>query len=106
VIRDGYWPVSGELSATCGAAMLPLAGVSQYRKTRKGVPRPQESAPPRSSIVALASPGRHLVSPLTRYGFAALIILYGIYQLSNDRLITGLIGVLVGALILYVGRRR
>lgn len=43
------------------------------------------------------------MSPLTRYGFAALIGLYGIYQLTNDHPVAGLIGFGLAVLLIWLG---
>lgn len=43
------------------------------------------------------------MSPLTRFGFAALIGLYGIYQISNDHAVAGLIGIGLAALLVWLG---
>jgi hypothetical protein len=41
------------------------------------------------------------MSPFVRYALAALIGLYGFYQISNDRLVPGIIGVALGALLVW-----
>jgi hypothetical protein len=46
------------------------------------------------------------MSPTTRYAFIVLTVLYGIYQLMNDRPVLGVIGLVFAALILWIGRRR
>jgi hypothetical protein len=46
------------------------------------------------------------MSPTTRYAFIVLTLLYGIYQLMNDRPVLGVIGLVFAALILWIGRRR
>ncbi|HEX6998002.1 MAG TPA: hypothetical protein VF322_07645 [Gammaproteobacteria bacterium] len=43
------------------------------------------------------------MSPLTRYGFASLIALYGIYQISNDHPVAGLIGIGLAAALVWLG---
>lgn len=46
------------------------------------------------------------MSPTTRYAFIVLTLLYGVYQLMNDRPVLGVIGLVFAALILWIGRRR
>jgi hypothetical protein len=43
------------------------------------------------------------VSPVTRYGFGALIMLYGIYQIGNEHWTPGLIGIGLALLIVWLG---
>lgn len=43
------------------------------------------------------------MSPLTRFGFAGLIGLYGIYQIVNDHAVAGLIGIGLAALLVWLG---
>jgi hypothetical protein len=43
------------------------------------------------------------VSPLTRYGFAALISLYGIYQINNEHWTPGLIAIGLAIVIAWLG---
>jgi hypothetical protein len=46
-------------------------------------------------------PDRTAMSPFVRYALAALIAVYGFYQVSNDRLVPGIIGVALGALLVW-----
>jgi hypothetical protein len=46
------------------------------------------------------------MSSLTRYGFALFLAVYGIYQMSNGRLLVGLLAIAVGAGFALLGRRR
>lgn len=48
---------------------------------------------------------RFLMSPFTRYSLTILILLYSIYQITNDHPIAGLIGVALGAALLWFGRK-
>lgn len=41
------------------------------------------------------------MSPFVRYAFAGLIGLYGFYQITNDRLVPGVVGVALGALLIW-----
>lgn len=45
------------------------------------------------------------MSPFTRYSLTILILLYSIYQITNDHPIAGLIGVALGAALLWFGRK-
>lgn len=45
------------------------------------------------------------MSPITRYGFATLIALFGIYQLNNDQPATAVIAFVVAVAIALFGRR-
>jgi len=45
------------------------------------------------------------MSPFTRYGFAAVIGLYGIYQIANDHPVAGLIGLALAAIIVWLGSK-
>lgn len=49
---------------------------------------------------------RPSVSPTTRYGFAILVSLYGIYQIANDHPLAGLIGIGLAVALLWLGRGR
>jgi hypothetical protein len=46
------------------------------------------------------------MSPFTRYAFSLLIAIYGIYQLSQDRPMPGVIAILLAAFIFWISRRR
>lgn len=46
------------------------------------------------------------MSPLTRYAFSLLIGVYGIYQLTQDHTVPGVIAVLLAAFVFWVARRR
>jgi hypothetical protein len=46
------------------------------------------------------------MSVLTRYGFAAVVGLYGVYQLTQSNTVTGLLGLAVALLIVLVAGRR
>jgi hypothetical protein len=46
------------------------------------------------------------MSPFTRYAFSLLIALYGIYQISNDHPVAGVIGIGLAVLLVVLGRRR
>ena len=46
------------------------------------------------------------MSPLTRYALSALIGIYGIYQLTQDRPVPGVIAILLAAFIFWISRRR
>lgn len=45
------------------------------------------------------------MSQFTRYGFVAVVALYGVYQLTQSNMATGLLGIAVALLILLVARR-
>jgi hypothetical protein len=45
------------------------------------------------------------MSPLTRYGFSSLVALYGLYQISQDHMLSGITGILLAALLLFLTRR-
>jgi hypothetical protein len=46
------------------------------------------------------------MSTFTRYAFALLICLYAVYQIINDHLFPGIIGILLAAFIVWLGGRR
>ena len=46
------------------------------------------------------------MSPLTRYGLALFLALYGIYQMSTGHWLFGLFAIAVGAGFALLGRRR
>jgi hypothetical protein len=46
------------------------------------------------------------MAPTTRYAFIVLTALYGGYQFMNDRPTLGIIGLVLGAIILWLGRKR
>jgi len=46
------------------------------------------------------------MSPFVRYAFAVLIGLYGFYQISTDRLVPGIVGVVLGALLIWLASTR
>ena len=50
-------------------------------------------------------PARRM-SPFTRYAFSALIGIYGVYQLTQDHPVPGIIAILLAALIFLISRRR
>jgi hypothetical protein len=45
------------------------------------------------------------MSTFSRYAFAVLIALYGIYQMTNDHEVAGAIGIGLMALLLWFGRK-
>jgi hypothetical protein len=46
------------------------------------------------------------MSPITRYAFCLLIAAYGIYQLTQDHPVPGVIALLLAAFIFWISRRR
>jgi hypothetical protein len=46
------------------------------------------------------------MSPFTRYAFAVLICIYGVYQLTQDHPIPGVIAILLAAFVFWISRRR
>lgn len=46
------------------------------------------------------------MSPTTRYAFIVLTVLYGIYQLMNDRPVIGVAGLVFAGIILWMGRKK
>jgi hypothetical protein len=46
------------------------------------------------------------MSVLTRYGFAAVVGLYGVYQLTQSNIATGLLGIAAALLVALVFGRR
>jgi len=46
------------------------------------------------------------MSPIVRYGFSLLIGAYGIYQIFNDHVVAGLIGIGLAALIMWLAGKR
>ena len=46
------------------------------------------------------------MSPFTRYAFSLLIGIYGIYQLTQDHPVPGVIAILLAAFIFWISRRR
>jgi hypothetical protein len=46
------------------------------------------------------------MSPFTRYAFSALIGIYGIYQLTQNNRVPGVIAILLAAFIFWISRRR
>jgi hypothetical protein len=46
------------------------------------------------------------MSPFTRYAFSALIGIYGIYQLTQNHPVPGVIAILLAAFIFWISRRR
>ena len=46
------------------------------------------------------------MSTFTRYAFALFISVYGIYQMSNDRLVPGLLAIVLALFMLWIGGRR
>ena len=46
------------------------------------------------------------MSVLTRYGFAAVVGLYGVYHLTQSNLVTGLLGLAAALLLVLVAGRR
>ncbi len=45
------------------------------------------------------------MSPFVRYGMTIVILLYSVYQISNDNSLAGLIGVALGAGFFWVSRK-
>lgn len=45
------------------------------------------------------------MSPFVRYGMTIVILLYSVYQISNDNSLAGLIGVSLGAGFFWVSRK-
>ncbi len=46
------------------------------------------------------------MSPFTRYAFSLLIAVYGVYQLTQDQLVPGIIAIVLAAFIFWISRRR
>jgi hypothetical protein len=46
------------------------------------------------------------MSSFTRYAFALLIAVYGIYQMVNGHLFPGIVGILLAVFIAWLGSRR
>ena len=46
------------------------------------------------------------MSPITRYGFAILIALYGLYQINDNHPTAGLIGIGLAGFLVWLGRKR
>jgi hypothetical protein len=46
------------------------------------------------------------MSPFTRYAFSLLILVYGIYQLTQSHPVPGVIAILLAAFIFWISRRR
>jgi hypothetical protein len=46
------------------------------------------------------------MSPFTRYAFSLLVGVYGVYQLTQDRPVPGVIAILLAAFIFWISRRR
>jgi hypothetical protein len=46
------------------------------------------------------------MSTFTRYAFSLFISLYGIYQISNDHPVPGVIAILLALFVLWIGGRR
>jgi hypothetical protein len=46
------------------------------------------------------------MSPFTRYAFALLICIYGIYQMVNGHYFAGIVGILLAIFIGWLGGRR
>jgi hypothetical protein len=46
------------------------------------------------------------MSPFTRYAFALLICVYGIYQMINGHFFPGIVGMLLAIFIVWLGSRR
>ncbi len=44
------------------------------------------------------------MSPFVRYGMTIVILLYSLYQISNDNAVAGLVGVALGAGFYWVSR--
>jgi hypothetical protein len=45
------------------------------------------------------------MSPITRYGFALFIGMFGIYQIRNEQLVTAGIAIVLAIAIAFLGRR-
>jgi len=46
------------------------------------------------------------MSPFTRYAFSLLICIYGIYQLTEDHPVPGVIAIVLAAFLFWISRRR
>ena len=46
------------------------------------------------------------MSPFTRYAFSLFICIYGVYQLTHDHPVPGVIAILLAAFIFWISRRR
>ncbi|HVS25270.1 MAG TPA: hypothetical protein VMU03_16190 [Gammaproteobacteria bacterium] len=46
------------------------------------------------------------MSTVTRYAFSLLMCLYGLYQLTNDHPIPGVIAILLALFLFWISRRR
>lgn len=46
------------------------------------------------------------MSTFTRYAFSLLICLYGIYQITADHMVPGVIAILLAVFIFWIGQRR
>jgi hypothetical protein len=46
------------------------------------------------------------MSTFTRYAFALFISLYGIYQVSHDRPVPGLLAIFLAVFVVWIGSRR
>jgi len=46
------------------------------------------------------------MSPFTRYAFSLLIVVYGVYQLMNDRPVPAVIAFVLAAFIFWISRGR
>jgi hypothetical protein len=47
-----------------------------------------------------------VMSPAVRYGFSLIVAGYGVYQIFNDHVIAGFIGLGLAALLIWLGRLR
>jgi hypothetical protein len=50
--------------------------------------------------------GWEVMSPAVRYGFSLIVAGYGVYQIFNDHVIAGFIGLGLAALLIWLGRLR
>jgi hypothetical protein len=46
------------------------------------------------------------MSPFTRYAFSLFIALYGVYQISNGSMGSGVIAILLAAFVFWISGRR
>jgi type IV secretory pathway TrbL component len=45
------------------------------------------------------------MSPFVRYGMTIVILLYSVYQITNDNAVAGLIGVVLGTGFFWLSRK-
>jgi hypothetical protein len=46
------------------------------------------------------------MSPLTRYGFAALVALFGVYQITHDHPFAGIMAIVIAGALVWLARNR